>query len=71
MSKSIRRGPGGNPESEPATVPVREPGELPVPSAPDVPEAPQINPEIDPDLPEHPGPPLVDPESPRPRKLPE
>jgi hypothetical protein len=42
------------------------PGRPDAPSTlPDRPEEPHTNPEIDPDIPEHPGPPLSDPESPR------
>jgi hypothetical protein len=49
-------------------TPSRGPGHAPAPekpgNSPDLPETPMVNPDHDPDLPDHPGPPLSDPESP-------
>jgi hypothetical protein len=61
----------GSPAYRPETTP-REPKTPRTPKAPDAPSTapdrpktpPTIHPDIDPDLPEKPGPPLSDPESP-------
>ena len=52
--------PGLHPEGQPDA----DPGPLTAP-IPDKPAAPAVKPDFDPDLPEHPGPPLTDPETPR------
>lgn len=49
------------PSKKPDHAPEREkPG-----TPPDLPETPFVNPDRDPDLPVHPGPPLTDPDTPR------
>jgi hypothetical protein len=59
-------GPGTSPRRPPSAP--ETPKVLPLPQKPIVPnhpETPAVNPDIDPDLPEKPGPPLSDPEAPR------
>ncbi|HEX3935248.1 MAG TPA: hypothetical protein VHW43_11255 [Puia sp.] len=75
MGKTVRRNPNQPPGNTPDPVqPIRKPTpperaptrapESPTPPPDDLPETPKVNPDFDPDIPEHPGPPISDPESP-------
>ena len=55
--------PAGRPPESPNTIPKTPDAPSTAPDRPETPPA--IHPDLDPDLPEKPGPPLSDPESPR------
>jgi len=61
VDKSIRPDPDQSPDNQPS--PAQPPGPK-GPPEPAPPETPHVKPDFDPDIPEHPGPPLSDPESP-------
>jgi hypothetical protein len=59
LTRDQSGGPRYQPEIEPDPASLQSPG-----TEPGHPDAPHIRPDIDPDIPEKPGPPLYDPENP-------